>query len=144
LAGGAAETAEALMRSRYTAYVRHAYDHLERSLSAEQRKDFSLADTKHWAEQSEWLGLTILRTEHGALSDTEGIVEFSAKYRVAGQEQEHVEIAAFGREDGRWVYTGQVKPTGQTVKYEQPKPGRNDPCPCGSGKKYKKCCGAAA
>jgi uncharacterized protein len=25
-----------------------------------------------------------------------------------------------------------------------PKPGRNDPCPCGSGKKYKKCCGAAA
>ncbi len=23
-----------------------------------------------------------------------------------------------------------------------PKPGRNDPCPCGSGKKYKKCCGA--
>ena len=21
-------------------------------------------------------------------------------------------------------------------------PGRNDPCPCGSGKKYKKCCGA--
>jgi preprotein translocase subunit SecA len=27
------------------------------------------------------------------------------------------------------------------VKVE-PKPGRNDPCPCGSGKKYKKCCGA--
>jgi uncharacterized protein YecA (UPF0149 family) len=24
-----------------------------------------------------------------------------------------------------------------------PKIGRNDPCPCGSGKKYKKCCGAA-
>ncbi|MBW6502633.1 MAG: SEC-C domain-containing protein, partial [Bacteroidales bacterium] len=22
-----------------------------------------------------------------------------------------------------------------------PKIGRNDPCPCGSGKKYKKCCG---
>jgi uncharacterized protein YchJ len=24
----------------------------------------------------------------------------------------------------------------------KPEPGRNDPCPCGSGKKYKKCCGA--
>ncbi|MBN1125894.1 MAG: SEC-C domain-containing protein [Sedimentisphaerales bacterium] len=30
-----------------------------------------------------------------------------------------------------------VKP----IKLEQPKVGRNDPCPCGSGKKYKKCCG---
>jgi uncharacterized protein YecA (UPF0149 family) len=29
-------------------------------------------------------------------------------------------------------------PAGGVVK----KPGRNDPCPCGSGKKYKKCCGA--
>ena len=28
------------------------------------------------------------------------------------------------------------------VVREQPKVGRNDPCPCGSGKKYKKCCGA--
>jgi preprotein translocase subunit SecA len=30
----------------------------------------------------------------------------------------------------------------QTVRRESPKVGRNDPCPCGSGKKYKKCCGA--
>jgi len=29
-----------------------------------------------------------------------------------------------------------------TLRRETPKPGRNDPCPCGSGKKYKKCCGA--
>jgi preprotein translocase subunit SecA len=32
----------------------------------------------------------------------------------------------------------------QTVRREEPKVGRNDPCPCGSGKKYKKCHGAAA
>ena len=29
----------------------------------------------------------------------------------------------------------------KTIKREEPKVGRNDPCPCGSGKKYKKCCG---
>ena len=29
----------------------------------------------------------------------------------------------------------------QTVKRKVPKVGRNDPCPCGSGKKYKHCCG---
>jgi uncharacterized protein len=31
-----------------------------------------------------------------------------------------------------------------TVRREIPKVGRNDPCPCGSGKKYKQCCGAVA
>jgi SEC-C motif-containing protein len=144
LAGAPAETAEALMRSRYTAYAKHAFDHLERSLSAAQRKDYSAEDAKRWAEQSEWLGLTILRTEGGTAADNEGVVEFSARFRANGQEQEHVETATFGREDGRWVYTGQLPQTGHTVKYEKPKPGRNDPCPCGSGKKYKKCCGAAA
>ena len=29
----------------------------------------------------------------------------------------------------------------ETYKRIQPKVGRNDSCPCGSGKKYKKCCG---
>jgi len=144
LAGAPAETAEALMRSRYTAYVKHAYDHLEHSLSAEQRKDYSAEDAQRWAEQSEWLGLTILRTVGGTAADQEGVVEFSARFRTGGKEQEHVEAATFGREDGRWVYTGQLEQGGKTVKYETPKPGRNDPCPCGSGKKYKKCCGAAA
>ena len=40
--------------------------------------------------------------------------------------------AAAGEEEGK------VK----TVVRDQPKVGRNDPCPCGSGKKYKKCHGA--
>jgi uncharacterized protein YecA (UPF0149 family) len=30
------------------------------------------------------------------------------------------------------------------IESEEPKVGRNDPCPCGSGKKYKKCCGVTA
>ena len=34
--------------------------------------------------------------------------------------------------------------TQETFKREQPKVGRNDPCPCGSGKKYKHCCGKNA
>ncbi len=31
-----------------------------------------------------------------------------------------------------------------TFRRDGPKPGRNDPCPCGSGKKFKKCCGAGS
>ena len=132
------------MRSRYTAYVKHDIAHLERTLSADQRKDFAADDAKRWAESSEWLGLTILRTEKGGADDQEGLVEFSARFRTEGKEHEHVETAVFGREESRWTYTGQLQPAGQTVRRETPKIGRNDPCPCGSGKKYKKCCGAAA
>jgi preprotein translocase subunit SecA len=36
------------------------------------------------------------------------------------------------------------KKPGKTVVRKDKKVGRNDPCPCGSGKKYKKCCGAGA
>jgi SEC-C motif-containing protein len=132
------------MRSRYSAYVKHAYEHLGRSLSAEQRKDFSVEQSRTWAESSEWLGLKILRTEKGGPDDTEGVVDFSARFRAEGKEQEHLETARFTREDGRWVYDGVVPAVGHTVRREAPKVGRNDPCPCGSGKKYKKCCGVAA
>jgi len=142
LAGAPAPTAEALMRSRYSAYVVRNYEHLERSLCSEQRKDYSAEEAKRWAESSEWLGLTIIRTEKGGKDDKEGLVEFSAKFRAEGKEHEHLEMAIFGREDGKWVYVGQVAPKGQTVRRKEPKVGRNDPCPCGSGKKYKKCCGA--
>jgi len=142
--GAPAPTAEALMRSRYTAYVKRAVDHLGRSLSEEQRKDYSAEQARSWAEQSEWLGLKILRTEKGGPDDSEGLVEFSARYHADGKEQEHLETALFTRESGAWVYAGQMPSQGQTVRRESPKVGRNDPCPCGSGKKYKKCCGAAA
>ena len=144
IAGAPAETAEALMRSRYSAYVKHAFDHLGTSLSEAQRKDYSPEDARRWSESSEWLGLTILRTEQGGPTDEVGLVEFSARFKTNGEEQEHLETAIFSREQGRWVYAGQVSPRGQTVRREAPKVGRNDPCPCGSGKKYKKCCGAAA
>jgi len=132
------------MRSRYTAHVKRDLAHLERTLSAEQRKDFDAAEAKRWSEQSEWLGLKIVATDKGGAQDDTGAVQFSARFKLDGKEHEHLETAVFGREDGRWVYTGQFDGPGKTVRRETPKVGRNDPCPCGSGKKYKKCCGAAA
>ncbi len=144
LGGAPASTAEALMRSRYTAYVRRDFAHLERSLSAEERVGFSLADARQWAETAEWLGLVIHQTTEGGPEDAEGRVAFTARFRSDGEEREHFEIARFAREEENWVYAGQETPAGTTVRRETPKIGRNDPCPCGSGKKYKKCCGAAA
>jgi preprotein translocase subunit SecA len=46
-------------------------------------------------------------------------------------------------EQARLAGSGDYQPVQQVVR-SGVKVGRNDPCPCGSGKKYKKCCGMAA
>ena len=138
-----APTAEALMRSRYTAYAKKAVSYLEETLVPKERADFSAEETLRWAENSEWLGLEILQKEGGEEDDDTGIVGFSARFKnkEGSEEQVHQEVGKFVKEEGRWFYSGHVSPKGQTVKREEPKIGRNDPCSCGSGKKYKKCCG---
>ena len=50
------------------------------------------------------------------------------------------EKAEFAREDGAWIYTRPVREGPAPVRITAPKVGRNDPCPCGSGKKFKNCC----
>jgi SEC-C motif-containing protein len=138
-----AGTAEGLMRARYTAYVNDRIAFLGESLTVEQRSDFSEQDTRRWAENSEWLSLEIVRTEAGGADDDVGEVEFIARFREkkGGAEQAHHEKALFKKSDGAWYYDGFVPSKGYTFRRETPKTGRNDPCPCGSGKKFKKCCG---
>ena len=88
-----------------------------------------------------WKGLHIESVKDGGLDDKTGTVIFSARFRMAGQEQVHREISQFRKEGGRWLYVnGNTNPPVEQRHVE--KIGRNDPCFCGSGKKYKKCCGA--
>jgi len=135
-----AATAEALMRSRYSAFAKAEPEYLETSLHPDFRSDYDPDATRKWAEQSEWTGLEIVNTEGGTDQDETGIVEFIAAYRQNGRNCSHHERAAFQRQDGIWYYTdGDIVPPA-TVRKTGPKVGRNDPCPCGSGKKYKKCC----
>ena len=128
------------MRSRYTAYTRGDIHYLERTLAPESRGDFDRASAQAWAEQAEWLGLEILSTKAGMPGDNSGVVEFVATYRQAGQTIAHREVSQFRRDaDGAWFFVRGAVKTSSIAKV-----GRNDPCPCGSGKKFKKCCGAAA
>lgn len=138
-----APSAEALMRARYTAYAKGEVDFIVSSCHREEGDGgIDLEATKRWSEGSTWLGLRIHRVEKGSPLDDKGIVEFSATYEQGGLREEHHEIGSFVRKDGTWLYeSGEIVPT--TVVRTSPKVGRNDPCPCGSGKKYKKCCGAA-
>ena len=136
-----APTAESLMRARYSAYVTHEIDFIIASCEeGEGIADIDKEATREWSEQSQWNGLTILNTEKGGENDEEGVVEFTADYTLKQMHDVHHEIAGFKKFDGEWKYVaGNIITT--TVKREGAKIGRNDPCPCGSGKKYKKCCG---
>jgi SEC-C motif-containing protein len=137
-----APTAEALMRSRYSAYVEHAIDYLGETLHPAHRTDWDREATRRWAEQAVWQGLEILSTERGEAGDDIGFVEFIAHYREDGVERHHRERSRFGAQSGRWYYIDGTTPKPKTERHEGPRVGRNDPCPCGSGRKYKKCCGA--
>jgi SEC-C motif-containing protein len=53
----------------------------------------------------------------------------------------HHEVAEFKKEEGTWFFVDGHAPKYEQVKRQGAKIGRNAPCPCGSGKKYKKCCG---
>ncbi len=129
------------MRSRYSAYTIEDVNYLKETLTAAQQADFSSEETRKWARESQWHGLEIKETEGGGENDEHGSVEFAAHFTSNGQQHTHYEKALFEKTDGRWLYSGMEEQQGQTVRRETPKIGRNDPCPCGSGKKHKKCCG---
>lgn len=134
-----AETAEQLMRARYSAYVGVHTDFIFKSTHPDHRKGYDHEGTKEWAENSEWLGLEIVEVRQGGIDDDTGEVEFIASFREKGLSRSHHECAQFKRDKGRWFFTDGklVKPRPVSVA----KIGRNDPCTCGSGLKYKKCCG---
>ncbi len=134
-----AETAEKLMRARYSAHVAVQMDFIFETTHPDQRQDYDHKGTREWAEGTDWQGLEIIATQNGGPADDSGEVEFIARFSENDIRREHHERAQFKRQDGRWYFHDGtlVKPRPITVS----KIGRNDPCSCGSGLKYKKCCG---
>jgi len=136
-------TAEALMRSRYTAYAQGNVDYIIDTHDPERSGEVDRSSTETWSRKSEWLGLEILGTEAGTEDDEEGVVEFVARYKLKGVTVDHRERAEFRRIKGRWFFMDGHEIAPPPARKLTPDVGRNDPCPCGSGKKYKKCCGRA-
>jgi SEC-C motif-containing protein len=132
-------TPEALMRSRYSAYATGAIDYIVSTHDPATRDQVDEPSAREWSKNATWEGLEV---HEAKTNGDEGTVEFTARYSMKGQKLKHRELALFKKIDGRWLYHdgNMVKP--KPVTRETPKVGRNDPCPCGSGKKFKKCCGA--
>lgn len=133
-------TPEELLRSRYTAHVTHHHEYLINTTHSEYKSQESEADIAKWIDQLEWKGLTILTATGGKQKDSTASIFFIAQFSVNGIPREMKETAHFIKENGKWFYTYGDVEGHITYKRETPKIGRNDPCSCGSGKKYKKCC----
>ena len=130
------------MRARYSSYVTGDIAFLKSSATAAVQEQFDEKASAAWSAAAEWHGLEILKTEKGQKGDKTGVVEFRALYTANGEFCNHHEVSTFVKEADGWKFEdGELIGEKPTVR-EEPKVGRNDPCPCGSGKKYKKCCGA--
>ena len=129
------------MRARYSSYVTGDVDFLRSSATKEVQAEFDEKASKAWSAAAKWHGLEIIRTERGGAGDSDGVVEFRALYTANGEFCNHHEVSQFVRETDGWKFAdGEL--VGETpIVREEPKIGRNDLCPCGSGRKYKKCCG---
>lgn len=135
-------TAEQLMRARYSAYTQVEMDFLQASLHPDRRSDNDGEGAQDWAENSTWHGLEVVATQAGGPDDDQGRVEFIASYTHEGEEQAYHEVAEFDRVDGSWYFREGTPGVRKPIVREEPKIGRNDPCSCGSGRKFKKCCGS--
>ncbi|BFU60816.1 MULTISPECIES: YchJ family protein [Rodentibacter] len=124
------ETAEQLMRSRYSAYVLKNISYIVETTVPTQQPLLDIPLLSEWAETTHWLGLQILKTE--TLTKIQSAVEFNAVFQGEEGEQSHQERSIFVKIDGRWYF---IDPT-------VPLPPMKQPCLCGSGKKFKHCCGA--
>lgn len=104
----APKTAEALMRSRYTAYVREDIAYLKATLWPKFQKSFDGPGTARWAAESHWTGLKVLKTERGEEGDRDGTVLFEARYLAGGKLTTHRELSLFRKKSGRWYYVEAV------------------------------------
>jgi len=139
------------MRSRYSAYVIKNYAYILASYAPLQQQNLSQQALAESAQNTKWLRLEVLHSteneERAKSADSignainvestkNGTVEFIATYAVDADFFLMHELSSFIQQDGHWYYTTGVmqEGSGQIIV------GRNDPCPCGSNKKYKKCC----
>lgn len=127
-------TPEQLMRSRYAAFFHKKIDYLVATRDPDCREIDERRLLADACNQTQWLGLAVMKTDDSQLAQGIGFVEFAAFYDQNGPGQIH-ENARFVNKKGRWVYCdGHILPP---VVW-----GRNQPCWCGSNKKFKRCHGA--
>ncbi len=101
-------TAEDLMRSRYSAFVKANGNYLMISHHSSTRPTHEKKEIVRWAKAVQWVKLEVLHTTKGQVDDTEGTVEFKAFFFEKGQLQIIHENSKFIKENNHWVYLGEA------------------------------------
>ena len=134
-----AETAERLMRTRYSAFVLVKPEYIVKTTLPAQQSLLDMKAIEKWAKETNWAGLEIV--EHTSkLGKRHAQVEFKAYYHevdssgeaLKEKQQAHHERSTFVKVDENWYF---LDPT-VTINVTQ-----KQPCICGSGEKFKRCCG---
>lgn len=133
----APSTAEALMRSRYSAYSLKNYQYIYNTYAKKTRELQHIDEIKSWADDTTWLKLTIHPLPHACKKHLQNEVLFSAYYLNSKCFYKMTEHSIFIEEDGMWRYLKGDVSEHEKLLY----PTRNSQCPCTSGKKFKACCG---
>lgn len=127
-----ADSPEQLMRSRFTAYCLSDFNYILDTYAPKPRNDLSVEILEDSADDNHWFTLSI--PSNPALDKNQ--VEFFAYYFVKNKPYVLHETSRFEREGPAWRYTdGHLHPDCGKLNI-----GRNDPCVCTSGKKFKQCC----
>ena len=139
------DTAERLMRSRYSAFVLVKPEYIVKTTLPSQQNLLEIKSIESWAKETDWAGLEII-THTPKLGKRHAQVEFKAYFNISDNTadslekiQAHHELSAFVKvtdkadNNASWYF---LDPTVEmTVSQKQP-------CICGSGEKFKRCCGA--
>ncbi|RED46464.1 SEC-C motif-containing protein [Winogradskyella eximia] len=106
---GKTETAEQLMRSRYSAFVLADGDYLMATHHSSTRPIKEKKAIVKWAKSVQWIRLEVLETSKGSINDVEGIVTFNAYFFENGKVDVINEKSAFVKENNQWFYLGLSK-----------------------------------
>jgi SEC-C motif-containing protein len=102
------ETAEQLMRSRFSAYALGKVDYLIATRSEAKRAGENREEMVQYCKSVSCVGLKIVNKEKGGKADDSGLVTFHASLQANGRRSLHIETSTFARENGRWVYVDGV------------------------------------
>ena len=125
-----AQTAEQLMRSRYSAFAKHEIDYIVKTTAIGQQQALDVAAIRDWSKSNQWLKLEVVQAKE-KIDKNHAQVEFKAHYHDGKQAQLHHEVSHFVLHEDVWYFLDPTTAMQITMK---------QPCICGSGKKFKQCC----
>lgn len=128
--GRPADDAKQLMQSRYAALYLKNVDYIIKTTAPNQQGLLDRAVLLEWANEMNWLGLDII-SHAPKVGRRHAQVHFYAYFDNGQGKQTHDELSTFVQIDGAWYFLDPTVPT----------PTNKKPCLCGSGKKFKACCG---